>query len=92
MIVVTIELHSAVTGGKQLLGRAIIANDGTALSGKVGNYDVAVARKPDADNLAKTWAQPLRKARVENYPRLSYNVWRLIVRALLAAFPEERGS
>lgn len=24
------------------------------------------------------------------YPRLSYNVWRLVARALLSAFPEER--
>lgn len=30
-----------------------------------------------------------RAGEVKDYPRLSYNVWRLVARALLAAFPEE---
>lgn len=90
MIVVTVELHSAVTGRKTLLGRAIVANDGTHLDGDRGNYNVAVGRKPDADDLGKVWRQPARKGRVEDYPRLTYNVWRLVIRALRSAFPEEK--
>lgn len=31
-----------------------------------------------------------RTGHVGDYPRLSYNVWRLIIRALRSAFPEEK--
>jgi hypothetical protein len=90
MIVVKLELHSAVTGDVTEIGRAIIANTGG--TAKRGNYRVAVGRKvPDGsqyDN-REVWHRPLREGAVTDYPRKSYNVWRLIARALLAAFPEE---
>ncbi len=88
MIVVQVKLISAITGQETLLGSAIIANDGTG-TGKHGNYDVKVARKPDAGDLAKAWAKPLRTGRVEQYPRLAFNMWRLVIRSLRSAFPEE---
>jgi hypothetical protein len=91
VIVVKIELHPASGGPKQLLGSMIIANDGTGALNK-GNYNVAVMRK-DALRRA-TRADPekgvARTGRVENYPRTAYNVWRLVCRAVRAAFPEER--
>lgn len=90
MIVVEVKLISAITGRETLLGSAIIANDGTSRDPKKGDYDVKVARKPDAGDLKKVWAKPLRTGRVENYPRLAFNMWRLVIRALAAAFPEER--
>lgn len=90
MIVVKVELVSAVTGQTTLLGSAIIANDATSRDPKKGSYDVKVARKPDAGDLKRVWARPLRTGRVENYPRLAFNMWRLVIRALAAAFPEER--
>lgn len=31
-----------------------------------------------------------RTGRVENFPRQSYSIWRLVFRALLSAFPEEK--
>lgn len=95
MIVVKIELHSAVNGSVSEIGRMVIANDGDSDTVVRGNYDVAVCRRgstavpapidPDGPKATRT-------GRVEDYPRIAYNVWRLIARAVLAAFPEERTS
>jgi hypothetical protein len=92
MIVVRVELHGAVSKRVTLLGAMVIANDGACEDARRGNYDVKVARKADAGDLRKLSRDPLRRGRVERYPRLSYNVWRLVLRALAAAFPEERVS
>lgn len=81
MIVVRVELHSAITGRVSEIGRMHIANDGESSDAKRGSYDVAVLRRGGGG--------VTRRGRVENYPRLSYNVWRLICRALKSAFPEE---
>jgi len=91
MIVVKIELWSARTGKVTPLGRMIIANDGFG-TGARRNYDVMVGKKTDAVN-ARTEAiikKPLRRGKVKDYPAPSYNIWRLVSRALRAAFPEEK--
>ena len=88
MIVVSIELQSAITGKIKTLGRMIIGNTGG--TGKRGDYTVRVGNKKDVNDLAKVFNKPQREGTVKDYPRLSYNVWRLISRAILAAFPEER--
>lgn len=75
MIIVKVELHSAITGKVTELGRLRITNDGTG-SAERGNYDVAP--------FGKGGRSILRMARVENYPRLSYSVFRLIRLALEA--------
>jgi hypothetical protein len=72
------------------IGRAYIANVGGTLTR--GDYDVAVCRRgtasvPDPINIAGPKAT--RSGRVTGYPRLAYNMWRLITRALKSAFPEE---
>lgn len=90
MIVVEVKLHSAITGEVTLLGSAIISNVGTTPDGQYADYDVAVGRKKDAGNLGKVYMKPLRKGNVTRYPRMRYNVWRLVLRALAQAFPEER--
>lgn len=90
MIVVKVELHSAVTGKVTEIGRTIIANVGGTL--ERGEYDVSVARKPMPGkpfSNRDTRDKPMRRGQVHDYPRLSYNVWRLVIRALLSAFPEE---
>lgn len=92
MIVVRIELHSARTGKVSELGRLFITNDATG-DARTGNYDVTLARKGATkvpQPLNPKGPKPARTGRVEGYPRLSYNVWRLITKALLACFPEER--
>lgn len=86
MIVVKIELHSAVTGQITEIGRAIVCNVGGTQ--RRGDYRVAVARRGVTDN-RQILVSPQRAGEVKNYPRLAYNVWRLIARAVLAAFPEE---
>lgn len=93
MIVVRIELHSANTGEVTEIGVMRIANVGG--NHKHGDYEVRVQRRNEralpgpAD--FEGWEAPLtRRGHVLHYPRLSYNVWRLVARALRAAFPEEK--
>lgn len=90
MIVVEVKLVSA-RGWEhdRLLGSAIISNVSTTLDGKLGDYDVAVGRKTDAADLLRVYSSPLRRARVLRHPRLAQNVWRLVLKALAGAFPEE---
>lgn len=91
MIVVKIEMWpKGDEEAKREIGRTYIYNAGGSLTR--GDYEVRVCRKKrfktTLDNL-RSGKGFTRKARVEDYPRLSYNVWRLILRALRAAFPEE---
>lgn len=80
MIVVKVELHSAITRKVTLLYQAIIANDGTGTD-RVGNYDVAIGRRGDGD-FRHIWSSSRRRARIEGYPRLSAHVLNLVARAL----------
>lgn len=80
------------------IGRMYIANDGRG-DRERGDYKVAVCRRgtdavprelfSERDALVYQGTKAARTAEVKNYPRLAYNVWRLIARAVLAAFPEE---
>lgn len=90
MIVVTVALHSAVTHKTITLARMLIVNDGTSTDPKRGDYTVHVGNKKDVDDLRMIFNHPQREGAVRNYPRLSYNVWRLVSRALRSAFPEEK--
>lgn len=75
MIVVKIELHSAISGKVSELGRMHISNDGTG-SRTRGNYTIKTLRK-------KTGSL-LRSAKVNGHPRLSQPVWVLLSKALAA--------
>lgn len=88
MIVIKVELHSAKTGDVETLGVTYISNIGG--THKRGDYDVRVANKKDVHDARKAYRNPLRTGEVKDYPRLSYNVWRLVIRALKSAFPEEK--
>lgn len=83
MIVVRVELWSAITGRKTLLGQAVISNDGTGTLDR-GNYDVRVGRKGQED-LGTVYAEPQRRGRVENFARNSKNIWYLLRQALQSA-------
>ncbi len=83
MIVVKIELHSAITGEVSEIGRTYIDNVGGTQDR--GDYRVRVCRRGN-EAIPRN---PARMGAVTNYPRLSYNVWRLVIRALRSAFPEE---
>lgn len=105
MIRVKIELvPRGVEARAREIGRLYIANDGTG-DAERGAYKVAVCRRgatdvpreiyrdEDRTRIESTDGKKLPKAartgEVKDYPRLAYNVWRLVARALLASFPEE---
>lgn len=91
MLVVKIELHSAITKKVTTIGQMIIHNVGGTST--CGDYEVCVARKSEDNfDLRKTFHNPARRGTVKNHPRKSQNVWRLVAKALLAAFPEEDKS
>ena len=91
MIRITVEM---VPGGNEsrahTIGTTIIHNVGG--SHARGDYKVAVAHKDRQSCTREILTNPLRRGVVTAYPRLSYNVWRLVIRALVSAFPEERGT
>lgn len=80
MLVVKIELHSAITGQVTEIGKMIIANDGTGTR-EVGNYDVRLGRR-GVQELSKIYHKPSRRGRVLEYRRLSKSVWELVSKAL----------
>lgn len=88
MIVVKVELWPRGDGSKaKEIGRTYIANIGG--DQRVGDYQVAVCRKGTTKCPLIGETKAARKGYVEGYPRKSYNMWRLIIRSLLSAFPEE---
>lgn len=96
MLRVTIDLISAITGETSTIGTMFIANDGTGTASN-SSYDVAVCRRgseevPCAAGVFVDRDRPkaARCGKVRDYPRQAYNVWRLISRAILSAFPEEQ--
>ena len=83
MIVVKIELHSAITGKVSEIGRMVVSNDGTGTKQKC-NYTARVCRKGSEDFLKN----PTRSGKIVDYPRQSYTVWKLIHKALKSCYPE----
>jgi len=78
MLVVRVELHSAITGKVTELARMDIANvGGTA---QRGDYYVSVMRGRSREALAMRKAH--RNGQVKDYPRLRLHVWNLVFRAL----------
>lgn len=76
------------------IGRMYIANTGGGTPDR-GDYEVAVCRRGTIAVPAPINPEGPKATRsgfVLGYPRLAYNVWRLIARALLSSFPEERGK
>ena len=92
MIVVKIEMWPKGSEEKRYeLGRTYIYNCGG--DARRGDYQVRVCRKGDFEPEARRIVAGegfTRTGEVRNYPRLSYNVWRLVSRALRSAFPEEK--
>ncbi len=90
MIIVTIDLVSALTGNVTTLGRMVIANDGTEKDPNKGNYIFGVKRKDmiEQHNLVPVAAHTSRSGRIVGHPRKSDVIWKLILRCLKAAYPE----
>lgn len=80
MIVVKVELWSAVTGVKTELARMHIANTGVSSGPSIGNYIVQTLKGRSTDQLNLGVVQ--REGRVMAWPRLDRHVWRLVAAAL----------
>lgn len=93
MLVVTLSLHSARTKEKKVLGEMVISNWGNRPYGDPrGDYDVAITKRgSDFQSMITGHSHPWRTGEVKNFPRKSYSVWRLVMRALKSAIPEEKG-
>jgi hypothetical protein len=84
MIVVKIELHSAITGAVTELGKMVISNDDTHHGDPTrGDYTVRLGRRGNTETI-NVMQKPQKTGKVLNYPRLSYSVWVLVARALKA--------
>lgn len=81
MIVVRVELHSAITGQVTELARAIIANDGTGTP-ELRHYQVMTLRGRSREALDRIVAQ--RTGRVRDWPSERLHVWNLVAEALKA--------
>lgn len=80
MIVVRVELVSAVTGDTTELARMEIANKGTSPVSTIGNYTVRTLRGRSTEALDRRTIE--RAAEVVNWPRKSLHVWNLVEVAL----------
>jgi len=78
MLVIRVELWSAINGKKTELARMHLWNDGTEPSEKLGNYEGRALRKPKFDPTHT----PVRAGKVKGYPRQSLHVWHLVARML----------
>jgi hypothetical protein len=63
-----------------------ITNRGGKVTDPRGDYWAEVFRK------GPPWEQIARRGDVRNFPRKSYSVWRLVLRALASAFAEDRDA
>jgi hypothetical protein len=90
MIVVRVELWSAITGAKTEIARMHIANDGTGTEG-VGNYTGVVFRGRSSSSLDAEAEG--RSGRVVGHRRKTEHVWALVAKMLSAmGYPNRRGQ
>lgn len=89
MIVVKVELWSAITHERTELARMVIANDGGTRTR--GDYKVAALRGRDTLTLGRNtlaWVTDgsgaTHTGEVKNHARLSEHVWNLVAKALAA--------
>lgn len=78
MIIVRVELHSAITGEVTELARARICNIGGTKAS--GDYRAETLRGRSTETLDKGQVQ--REAKVLGHARLSLHVWHLVAKAL----------
>lgn len=80
MIVVRVELHSAITREVTEIARMHIRNRGGTED--LGDYAVDTVRGRTREQLDR--GACVRSAEVNGYPRLRIHVWHLVARALIA--------
>lgn len=82
MIVVRVELHSAVTHQVTELARMTISNKGDEPNSRIGNYEVRTIRGQSKKQLDRMTLS--RTGEVLRHPRLAEHVWFLVGKALKA--------
>lgn len=84
MIIVRVEVLSAITGKTTELARMHICNEGGTQTR--GNYGVYILRGRSKTRLDKSWINShiSRSGKVTNHPRLIEHVWNLVSKALNA--------
>lgn len=87
MLVIKVELHSAINGRTTELARMVIDNIGGTT--QKGDYRVRTMRGRDVLHLEQSmWdvlrgkAKPTRESKVLGHPRLREHVWHLVAKAL----------
>lgn len=81
MIVVRVELHSAISGEIKELARMHICNRGNGTE-QIGNYDIRTLRGRGREQLDRNVVQ--RTGGLEGFKRLRKHVWVLVLSALIA--------
>lgn len=79
MLVVKVELHSAITREITEIARMTIVNDGTG-TGRWGNYVGTVFRGRSKSQFDKQTI--MRTKNLNNWPRLDFHVWNLVSKML----------
>jgi hypothetical protein len=77
MIVLKLELHSALDGSIEELGRMYIYNDGTGTQ-EIGNYNAKIMRKGIKDQFGPVY----KTGYVFNHARKRDVIWKLILKAI----------
>lgn len=80
MIVVRVELHSAITHRVTEIARMAICNDGTSVSETKGNYRAQTFRGRSKVDLDRNVVS--KSGELQNYPRKALHVWNLVARML----------
>lgn len=90
MIVVSVVLHSAVTGQTTEIARSVIHNTGGDHP-IYGDYETFACRGRDKDALHQNMldilggtAKPIHRGQVCRHKRLKLHVWTLVLKSLLA--------
>lgn len=89
MLVVKVELYSAVTGSQTELARMVIDNVGGTLT--LGDYNVRTMRGRSKKSLDASMrailqgqARPVKSGKVNAHPRLREHVWNLVAKGLFS--------
>jgi hypothetical protein len=80
VIVIKVELHSAVTGKMTELARMLISNTGDNPNPRWGDYIAQVIRGRSKEQLDK--GTVLKQVTIFNHPRQQLHVWNLVAKAL----------
>lgn len=87
MLVLKLELHSAITHEISEIGRAIIYNDETGTN-EIGNYKAVILEPGNQDMSLDSRLDAPYHGEVKGYYRAEPNVWKLIKQALVSCIKD----